>query len=221
MRLLSGFQFRRSARVSWEDVSCLNVSLMTSLRIATLALMLAVMANVALSQSPPAAPSFLVKLKHYEIDLPATASTTCVVVLPDGRAFMEQSSSIQLASRPRVYETSLKNEEMQSLSTILDAADLRASRVFENKSPAMAHGEGMSVIIPRRDGIQGLAAFNTDTRPLPPAIVPIRDWLVHFVKNVKDQRVAPLKNASALTPAVCEVAGKHAEQSPLFQMRSR
>jgi hypothetical protein len=188
--------------------------------------MLALTAKAVLSQSPPTPPSFLVKIKYFKVDLPATASTTCVVVLPDRRAFAEQSSSIPPVSQPRVYETSISNEEMQSLSTILDSADLRASRIIDKRSAEIAHGEALLVIIPRQEGIQGLIAVSPkppgpDGGPLPPAILPLREWFMRFVKDLKDQKVAPLKDFSSLTPSVCEVAGKHADQFPLFKIRSR
>ena len=199
---------------------------MKSPRPAILLYMLAITAKAALSQSPPTPPSFLVKIKYFKVDLPATASTTCVVVLPDRRTFVEQSSSIPPHSQPRVYETSISNEEMQSLSTILDAPDLRSSRIMDKRSAEIAHGEALVVIIPRQDGIQGLTAFSPkppgpDGRPLPPTILPIREWFIHFVTDLNDQKVAPLKDSSSLTPSVCEVAGKHADQFPLFKIRSR
>jgi hypothetical protein len=157
-------------------------------------------ASFAASGQGQPEPSFVVKIKYMKVDLPTSNASTCLAVFPDGRFRMEQISQWPVAD-PRIFEDSLPDEGFKSLSTILDAKDLKELKPIAPSSFIMSQGEMVQVIISRPDATQALSAIALDGsgkqvfKPLPEPLRPLVEWLQATTKSVNKRKLKPLKNA--------------------------
>ena len=134
----------------------------------------------ALPQSVPK-PSFVVKLKYIKVDLPRQSSSTCVVVLEDGRFHMEQIWEWPY-SAPRITEGSLPSASVEALSKILEEQDLKNLK-NARATGEIAQGGMVWAVIPREQATQRLAYFFVEAsgghvpKPLP---APCFRWFSGF-----------------------------------------
>jgi hypothetical protein len=144
--------------------------------------------------------SFVLKMKYMKVDLPTSDASTCLAVFPDGRFRMEQISEWP-AAYPRIFEDSLPDEGFKSLSTILDAKDLKELKTVAPSSGVISQGEMVQVIISRAEATQALFAIALEGsgkqvfRPLPEPLRPLVEWLQATTKSVNKRKLKPLKNA--------------------------
>jgi len=154
---------------------------------------------VLLPQSLPRS-SFVVRLQYAKIDLPRSSSSSCLAIFPDGRFHMEQSSDWP-ASAPRIFEDSLSGDSLRSLSSILDARELRELRVVEPGLAKVAQGEVIWAIVPRQEGDQILAFTALEgsgaqvAKPFPASLRPLVQWVQVTTKALTQQKLRPLKKS--------------------------
>jgi hypothetical protein len=151
-----------------------------------------------LGQSPPQSP-FVVKLKYARIDLPRSSSDTCLVVFPDGRFHIEQSSDWP-ASKVQIFEDSLTHDSLDSLTTLLMAEELRNLQTTK-ENVAIAQGEIVWILIPRGVTVQALnfagleGSVTQYAKKLPASLEPLLNWFRMTTKTVKQRKLEVLKDA--------------------------
>src|SRR5262249_25798876 len=116
-------------------------------------LWLALSIPLALLGQQPQAP-FLVKMKYVKFDLPYSSSNSCLVVFTDGEFHLEQGSDWP-ASKPQIFEDSLTQESLNSLTNLLAAEELK-SLPKTNQDVMIGQGEIVWGLIPRGEKIQRL-----------------------------------------------------------------
>ncbi len=169
------------------------------MRALSLALLFVLM-SLALSAQELPESSFVVKAGYIKVDLPTSSSSTCLAVFHDGRFHMEQLSQ-QPVSEPRIFEDSLPDENLKSLSAILENQELKGLKTARTKPIAVARGEMVWAIIPRAETTQEIAAIALEgsgrqfPKPLPADLNPLVDWLQATIKSVNQRRLKPLKKA--------------------------
>jgi hypothetical protein len=143
-------------------------------------------------------PQFVVMVRYARIDVPRSASDTCLVVFPDGRFHLEQDSEWPPPSKTQIFEDSLTKESLNSLTTLLVAEELKSLQTT-NEEVKIEQGEMVSVFIPRGKAVQALAFagfVGSATQPakkLPAALEPLLNWFHTTVKGVKQQKLRALK----------------------------
>jgi hypothetical protein len=139
-----------------------------------------------------------------KVDLPASSSSTCLAVFPDGRFHMEQISQWP-ASDPRIFEDTLPYENLKSLSTILEAPDLKKLKTVESRSGEISQGEIVQAIIPRAETTQKVLVIGLEGsgrqvfKPLPESLRPLVQWLQATTKALNQQKLRTLKNTKPVT----------------------
>jgi hypothetical protein len=165
------------------------------------------MAKVASSQQSSPKPddrSFLIQLTYTKLDLPALNSTTCMAVFPDGRFHMEkswQSSTIEV-SGSQTFEDSLSKNSLTSLLTILGADDFKTLATLDQAGAiAISQGQLIRAIIPRPEATQTFflvsleGSAKQNPKPLPPSVGPLIKWIKAITKDVRKQKLSPVKGA--------------------------
>jgi hypothetical protein len=176
----------------------MKLTAMRRVRLALLSLITTVSA-VLLSQPQSESP-LVVKIKYVKIDLPRSTTNTCLVVFADGKFHLEEGSDFP-PSKPQVFEDSLTQDSLNSLTTILAANDLKSLQTVSSEEQKIAQGEIVWVHIPRGETLQklifaGLEASATQrARKLPAALEPLLNWFHATVKGAKQQKLRPLRNA--------------------------
>jgi hypothetical protein len=147
--------------------------------------------------------SFLVKVKYTKVDLPRSTSSTCLAVFPDGRFHMEQLSEWP-SSGPRIFEESLPDESLKSLSRTLETQELKELRTVESGAIKIAQGGIVWAVIPRGETTQKLiftaveASGGQPPKPFPASLVPLVQWVQATTKALNQQKMKPLKNSKSV-----------------------
>lgn len=172
------------------------------------ALLFVVTMPLAVSAQELPESSFVVKVKYTKVDLPRSSSSTCLAVFPDGRFHMEQLSEWP-SSGPRVFEESLSDESLKSLSTILETEELKELRTVETGPVKIAQGAIVWAAIPRGEITQKLifsaieASGGHPPKPFPASLGPFVQWVQATTKALTQRNMRPLKNAK---PVNCWLA---------------
>ena len=170
---------------------------MCILRLSLIFVMTALPALV-LGQAQPRS-LFVVKLRYDKIDLPRSISGTCLAVFPDGRFHMEQVSEWPDSKR-QVFEDSLPHESLNSLTALLEAAELKNLRIA-NDDMKVAQGEMVWVVIPRGETFQHLSFVGLvgtgaqHAKSLPESLRPLLQWFQATTTAVRQRKLRPLKDA--------------------------
>jgi hypothetical protein len=161
-------------------------------------LVVVIMPLLLLPQDLPE-PSFVLKIAYTTVDLPRSVSTTCLAVFPDGRFHMEHLSEWP-GDRPRIFEDSLPNESLKSLSTILEAQELKQLRAVESQEIS-GQGDMVWGVISRGDTTQKLGASAWDAsagrprKPFPAPLTPLLQWVETTTKVLDRNKLPPLKKS--------------------------
>ncbi|MGA8489314.1 MAG: hypothetical protein WB711_02765 [Terriglobales bacterium] len=151
--------------------------------------------------------SFLIQLGYTKLDLPALNLTTCMAVFPDGRFHMEkswQTSTIEV-SGSETFEASLSQTSLKTLLAILVADDFKIlGRLDEPGAIAISQGQLIWAMVPRPEanqtfflvGLEGSAKQNP--RPLPQSVGPLITWIQAVTKNVRKEKLSPVKGAKSV-----------------------
>jgi len=153
--------------------------------------------------------SFVVKLKYAKIDRPPIFSSTCLAIFPDGRFHMEQSPDwntpliFQDSLAPQVFEDSLPDDSLKSLSMILEAQELKELKAADAVVLSKLHkAEIVWALIPRGGGENqklvsaALEASGTQiSKPFPASLGPLVEWVQATTKVLKQRKLRPLKKS--------------------------
>jgi len=178
------------------------------MRTLSFALLVAVTVPLAVSAQGPPPPSFVVKLQYTKVDLPRSSASTCLAIFPDGRFRMGQISEWP-RSGPRIFEDSIPDESLKSLSTILQAQELKELRTVDLNPGKIAQGEIVWASIPRGETTQKLlftalwASGGQSPKPFPTSVDPLVQWVQETIKTVNQRKLRPVKNAK---PVDCGLA---------------
>jgi len=158
----------------------------------------------------PSESQFLVRLKYIKTELPRS-TTKCIAVFPDGRFHLEQSSDWP-ESKPQIYESSVSDDDLKSLLTIISAPELRDLKGIETGSVVFRpgeHGEIVWALISRGETTQKLL-FNSQTgtreqssKALPKPLDDLVGWSDATAKTLNRRKISPMKNAK---PVMCWLA---------------
>jgi hypothetical protein len=102
-------------------------------------------------------------------------------------------------SDARIFEGTLSPEDLNSLISLLEAEDLKNLPKTEEGMIKMAQGQSFSAVIHRgrefqifrRIALEGSGAQRPKT--LSNAVVPLLQWFQTSTKNVRQQKLPPLK----------------------------
>jgi hypothetical protein len=145
--------------------------------------------------------SFLVQLAYLKTEVPASRSSTCIAVFPDGHFHLEKSWRLTITgSGSEMFEGTLSDERLRSLTTILAMDDLKKLKVNElppEISPSFetySETEIIRAVIPRQGGPQNLSLVGLGflpeqhPRPLPASVNPLVQWIRTTTKQVERQK---------------------------------
>ena len=155
--------------------------------------------------------SFLVQLAYLKTEMSSSRSSTCIAVFPDGHFRLEKSwrdLSITVGSRSEMFEGTLSDESLRSLTTILAMDDLKKLKVNDpppeavpSQFEAIGETEIIRAVIPRQEGLQklslvgiGLSPEQRHPRPLPAEVNPLVQWIRTTTKQVERHKGSIVKS---------------------------
>jgi hypothetical protein len=159
------------------------------------------MTSAARAQGPLPEPSFVLKLKDTKLDLPNSNSSTCLAVFPDGRFHMEQTSELP-SSEHRIFEDSIPDDSLRSLSTILETRELKDLRTVKTGPVEFAQGEVVWAVMPRQGTTQKLLFVSLDgaagqpSKPFPASLEPLVQWVHVTIRALNQRKLHPVKKAN-------------------------
>ena len=161
--------------------------------------------SVGVAQSLPES-SFVVRLKYGKIERPPVSSITCLAIFPDGRFHMEQSPDwnwyplLFVDSAPKVFEDSLPEDSLKSLSAILEDQELRDLRAADPLVVSkLQNAEILWAVIPRGAGDQKLvstalqASDKRIAKPFPASLDALVSWFKATNTALKQRKLHPVK----------------------------
>jgi hypothetical protein len=153
--------------------------------------------------------SFLVQLAYLKTEVPSSRSSTCIAVFLDGHFHLEKSwrLTITVGSGSEMFEGTLPDDSLRSLTTILAMDDFKKLKVNELPPEAppipfetYSETEIIKAVIPRQDGLQNLSLVGfgflpeQHLRPLPAAVNPLIKWIRATTKQVERQKGSMVKS---------------------------
>ena len=160
--------------------------------------------------------SFLVQLGYLKADSIYSASSACIAVLPDSHYHLEKSwryTDFGFGGGMQVFEGTLSDENLRSLSAVLAVDDLKRLKAVEGHlhfrlqkgglGEVMEEGEVVRALIPRPEGPQdiSLGGFGTLPKrrtPWPAAVNPLVPWIRTTSKQVEMQKGSLIKGGKAV-----------------------
>ena len=153
--------------------------------------------------------SFLVQLAYLKTEVPSGRSSTCIAVFPDGHFHLEKNwrLTVTVGSGSEMFEGSLSDESLRSLTTILAMDDLKKLKINEPPpeappAPFERHSETEIVraVIPRQEETQNLSLVGfgflpeQHPKPLPAAVNPLVQWIQKATKQIERQKTSIVKS---------------------------
>jgi hypothetical protein len=147
----------------------------------------------------------LVQLEYLKTELLSRRSDTCIAVLPDGHFHLEKKwrLSVTVGWGLQIFEGTLSDEALRSLTTILAMDDLKKLKAADELRPGTAEAEMVKAVIPRPDGLQDISLValgflpEQHPRPLPAAVGPLIQWIRMTSKEIGKHKGSLLKSRKA------------------------
>lgn len=148
-------------------------------------------------------PDYLVRMFHISSHLAAgvTGEKYCVLVLPDGRLRLEKSDPLYgSTAKPKVYLSSLRPDQFQTLRALLDNDQLKDLRTPELRQAGVVRDLDLFVAeIVRGDHVQSVNALKDDSHSeINPALQNLENWMISIGRQKLPQdKTAPANTCKA------------------------